>query len=249
MTLRQANGADTYYGANRFSERLRCQRSRETDAAAVQRRASECRNRAERRARQGVRWAVYGIEADHLLTLTYRENMVDVERAKRDWDGFRRAVDKHCPEWPYVLTMEFQERGAIHFHVAVKGRQDVKMLRACWWGVVGEGQGNIDVRGPARRWAGRAARWSRGKLARYLSKYLSKSFDALPVGAKRYWASADRARPVVSVFWLQARTPQGAFEQAYEIAAGGRAIGVRQWISPGGDLYWIESERPPLPPF
>ncbi len=93
--------------------------------------------RAIRRARQGVRFAVKAIGADHLLTLTYREDMQDVERLKRDWKEFNRLMRKGLPasenhrshsgvpEWKFVCIRERQERGAYHLHIAVVGRQDI----------------------------------------------------------------------------------------------------------------------------
>ena len=45
---------------------------------------------------------------------------------------FIRLVHTYFPEWLYVCVMERQERGAIHFHLGVKGYQGVDLLRSLW---------------------------------------------------------------------------------------------------------------------
>jgi hypothetical protein len=106
---------------------------------------------------------------DHLLTLTYRENVTDFDRAGTDLNRFVRLVKKHIPDFLYLAVPEKQKRGAWHWHMAVKGRQDVILLRQVWRKVVGEG--NIDVQQP------KGGQDRRLALVRYLSKYLAKGFE------------------------------------------------------------------------
>ena len=61
----------------------------------------------------------------------------------------------------------------VHPHLAVRRFQDVRLLRHCWYRMVGNEQDQVNVRGP--RSGG-----SPVKLARYLSKYVSKDLDRLP---------------------------------------------------------------------
>lgn len=59
-------------------------------------------------------------ELPFFVTLTYHENFKDCQASKRHIDNFlkryRRATDG---ELKYVWKLEFQERGAIHYHVAM----------------------------------------------------------------------------------------------------------------------------------
>ena len=126
--------------------------------------------RAQRRARSKIRQLVLSAHADHMLTLTYRENVTDFERTCNDLSKFIRLVKRKLPVWVYIAVCERQGRGAWHWHMAVKGRQDVELLRTAWRHVVVEG--NIDVSPP--RASGKEGTLA---LVRYLSKYLSKSFD------------------------------------------------------------------------
>ncbi len=125
-------------------------------------------DRASRRARSRLRQLVLSANLDHLLTLTYRENMTDFRHAGRDLGRFVRAVRTTLPDFLYVAVPERQKRGAWHWHLAVRGRQDVGLLRKLWRNVVGEG--NIDVQKPRRGENRRLA------LVKYLGKYLAKGF-------------------------------------------------------------------------
>jgi len=126
---------------------------------------------------------ILATKADHLLTLTYRGNVVDFERSCADLSKFVRLVKCRKAGWTYVAVAERQKRGAWHWHLAVCGRQDVALLRATWRRVAGDG--NIDVQ---------AAKSSRlvGSLAlvRYLGKYLAKGLaEERELNARRFRAS------------------------------------------------------------
>lgn len=137
---------------------------------------------AAKRAKQQVRLRCKAIAADRMITLTYRENMQDRERLKQDFDALRRRLGKF-QNFQYVAVSERQKRGAWHLHVAVKGRQNYRVLRAIWQSIIGVNNGNIDVRNPFKQ------KGLRHKLAAYLGKYLTKDFANHKMNEKRYWAS------------------------------------------------------------
>ena len=137
---------------------------------------------AAKRAKKQVRLRCKAIGADRMITLTYRENMVDKIRLKKDYDALRRRLGK-LGDFHYVAVAERQKRGAWHLHVAVKGRQNYRVLRAIWRSIVGQDNGNIDVRNPFRE------KGLRHKLASYLCKYMTKDFAEHAINEKRYWTS------------------------------------------------------------
>lgn len=143
---------------------------------------------AAKRAKQQVRLRCKAIAADRMITLTYRENMVDKDRLKRDFDALRRRLGK-LQSFEYVAVAERQKRGAWHLHVAVKGRQNYRVLRSIWQSIVGAENGNIDVRNPFRE------KGLRHKLAGYLAKYITKDFAEHKLNEKRYWTSRGVAVP------------------------------------------------------
>jgi hypothetical protein len=71
---------------------------------------------ASRRAKQKVRGCCKTIGAGRMVTLTYRDNMIDREKALRDWKAFLRRLGKVI-KFHYVAVIEEKERGALHFHV------------------------------------------------------------------------------------------------------------------------------------
>jgi hypothetical protein len=148
-----------------------------------------------RRARTVLtRKIIYG-KLDHLLTLTYRENVENLLSSLVDLSKFLDRVQAEIPGWRYVVVWERQKRGAIHFHLAVQGWQKVNLLRIIWRSIVGEG--NIDVK-PPRKMSGNSV-WDRVRLSRYLGKYLTKmAGEDYRLNKKTYWHSRDVENPPVS---------------------------------------------------
>ncbi|RRW87691.1 hypothetical protein EGJ54_25340 [Pandoraea apista] len=172
---------------------------------------------AAKRAKQQVRLRCKAIGADRMITLTYRENMQDKERLKRHFDALRRRLNK-IQDFQYIAVPERQRRGAWHLHIAVKGRQNYRVLRAIWQSIVGPNNGNVDVRNPFRQ------RGLRHKLAAYLGKYLTKDFAEHKMNEKRYWTSrgivVPERHPIDHI--LSDDAPRAivlAFEAAQEVGA------------------------------
>jgi hypothetical protein len=141
-------------------------------------------DRSVRRAKSRMRKLILSTNADHLLTLTYRNNMMDFNQACADLTKFIRYVRKNIPDWIYIAVAEKQKRGAWHWHLAVRGRQDIPRLRQAWLNTVKDG--NIDINPPKGK-----AQHRQLMLVRYLSKYLAKTFTENDHGlnAKRYRVS------------------------------------------------------------
>jgi|APLak6261699311_1056244.scaffolds.fasta_scaffold00770_7 hypothetical protein len=151
-------------------------------------------DRSVRRAKSRMRKLILSTNADHLLTLTYRDNMIDFNQACHDLTKFIRYVRKDLPDWIYIAVAEKQKRGAWHWHLAVKGRQDVPRLRHAWLKTVKDG--NIDINPPKGK-----AQHRQLMLVRYLSKYLAKTFTDNDHGlnAKRYRVSRGIVVPSKSI--------------------------------------------------
>lgn len=161
------------------------------------------RERSTRRARTCVRRLAKFKGLNTLLTLTYRENMVDRERMQRDFDVFMKRVRRMLPGFEYVCVFERQKRGAWHAHIAVRKLmpyylkkavmvKSYDLLRSMWRGVVGADNGNIDVSRNKR------VNRSSAKLAAYLSKYIGKTFDQAEKFVNAYSASGRALPPAVT---------------------------------------------------
>ena len=131
-------------------------------------------NESVRRARSTVRRKALTLLPDRLLTLTFRENLTDIDQAWTVFKYFCRLMrfrygDRFC----YIAVPEYQERGAVHFHLAIRGYYDVKIVRLLWRRAVGKLEGNIDITSPRR--VCRKNSWNPKRIAAYLSKYITKS--------------------------------------------------------------------------
>lgn len=201
-----------------------------------------------KRAKQAVRLRCKAIGADRMITLTYRENMQDKERLKKDWDAFRRRMGK-VKQFHYVATVETQERGALHIHCAVRGRQAYQVVRSIWQRIVGLDEfgrqaGQINVRDPHKFGFGKNGQH---KLAAYISKYISKDVDAHVLNKKHYWSSKGIVIPEKNYYSLPYGTSDvEAFTHVLALAAahnndgmvffGNQALGVC-WVATPPTLH------------
>lgn len=175
--------------------------------------------KAASRAKRRMRHLVKNMMADHLVTFTRRESEESEfwtgDQWAKAWDKFRRLLSRVIGEFPYVAILEKHKKGNFHLHVAWCGRVNVGIVRKMWLAALGGGKGcgNIDakkIKVPAG--GDRAAR-----IARYISKYVSKHFEDEPrFNKKRYWASRqsmEEARRYV----LNADTLDGARREVEEM--------------------------------
>jgi len=202
--------------------------------------------RARARATGEIRRKCLSIGADHLVTLTYRDNVEDRERVMTDLDRLRRMLSRGGYSMPYVAVLECQKRGAIHPHLAVRGFQDIRLLRRCWYKIVGKAQGQVNVKGPRPG-------TSPVKLARYLSKYISKDIDSQPreFEEHRYFCSLGITVPTERFQIVLHRDAQKSKAKIFFLMFNDtlRRVGdyctVRHWIGGAGTFGWISGFEDP----
>jgi hypothetical protein len=202
--------------------------------------------RARARATGEIRRKCLSIGADHLVTLTYRDNVEDRERVLTDLERLRRMLSRGGYSMPYVAVLECQKRGAIHPHLAVRGFQDIRLLRRCWYKIVGKAQGQVNVKGPRPG-------TSPVKLARYLSKYISKDIDSQPreFEEHRYFCSLGIAVPTERfqiVLTRNARESESKllfFMFNTTLRRVGDYCTVKHWIGGAGTFGWISGFEDP----
>jgi hypothetical protein len=197
--------------------------------------------RSATRAKQAVHHAVRSLGADHMLTLHTRENIQDRAQFFTIFQRFVRLVRekdvslvagvpmlvarKEKRVWGYVACSELQQRGAYHMHVACVGKQDLVLLRACWYVALGGNPsdkgsavlGQVDVRYREKRFSGQTDVHKTFTLVSYMTKYISKSFeDAAELGLRRYNASRSIPKPIVNkqFIWSSYANNGGGFAEA-----------------------------------
>lgn len=198
-----------------------------------ERKRAENRDRAARRARAECVARLKAIKADRMITLTYRANMRDRSRLAKDWKEFVRRI-RRVMGFEYVATHERQRRGAWHMHVAVRGRQNYRLVRSIWRSVVGDG--NVDVRNPWRE------KKLRHKLAAYMGKYIAKNAEEGELGERRLWCSKGIEQPLRESFggaftdWVE------CVNRAQELLDPGLPLVV--WYSKRRDLMFFATSNP-----
>lgn len=55
-------------------------------------------------------------DLNSFITITYKENKTDVNKCLEDWKYFLKKEKKTNPDIKYIMAIERQKRGAIHFH-------------------------------------------------------------------------------------------------------------------------------------
>lgn len=117
-----------------------------------------------------------------LLTLTYKENVQDYNKAYRDFSNFVKMVKyRFGISLKYIRVIELQQRGAIHFHVVVFNSEFVYIPYNDIYKTWGHGAVHIrkiDVMDDV----------TADRIGNYLGKYLTKSKD-IAVNKKIYTTS------------------------------------------------------------
>ena len=141
-----------------------------------------------------INWEL--LEPAYFVTLTYPACFpLDGRRVKRDLDTFRKAWARRWGSLRAVWKLEFQSRGAPHFHLALAGPQGVELdeLRAwvssSWFRVVGSGD-------PKHLAAGTQVEPLHDNPAAYFAGYVGSSR-----GAKEYQHRVPEGFESVGRFW------------------------------------------------
>jgi len=138
----------------------------------------QTRNKVRRLVNANV--GAYGYEAC-FLTFTYAMNMGDIGTAWSDWAAFMRRMRRRFGKLHALSVMEFQKRGAVHFHCIffnlppeVEERERSSREIASLWG-----HGFVDIERI------RSAR----NVGAYVCKYMNKSADDERLRGKKFFST------------------------------------------------------------
>lgn len=177
------------------------------------------------------------------------------------WDLFRRNYERaNGGKFPYVAILERHRKGNFHLHVAWLGKVNLNVVRPLWWACCGgRGQGNVQaeyIKAPE-------GCQRSDKIARYISKYVSKMFeDSGRFNKKRYWASK-QSMAEARRYVLAARTLDDAMQEMRKMLGldfgkflrldRGRFVPDSMFMFPDGSGVWLNvipdihlTEEPPF---
>lgn len=141
-------------------------------------------NNSITRSRQTLRRLVNSNpDLDKFLTLTFAENKTNVKEANRLFKAFMTEFRRRSGlNFRYIAVIEFQKRGAVHYHLVM----DTPFIDQAWlarlWGHGFIKMKHID---------------SHRNMGGYISKYLNKKrFDKRLFSKKAFWSSRNVKRPI-----------------------------------------------------
>lgn len=143
------------------------------------------RDKVFKRARTDLRRLINAnVEEDSkFLTLTFKENVVDLDYANNEFKKFIKRLNYNFNiKVKYSCVIEFQKRGAIHYHVILynlSGKVDLIKLSDIW------GNGFIKlnkINGV-------------DNVGAYVCKYMTKTQDTRLEGRKMYFSSRNLDKP------------------------------------------------------
>jgi len=120
------------------------------------------------------------------VTLTYKENMLDIHQAKADFKLFVKRLNYETnTKSKYICIPERQQRGAVHFHCLFFGLpyRPLAVFKALW------------PHGDARFERSRQLR----SIASYVSKYVSKQTFDFPKGTRILMRSRNLVIPTTLI--------------------------------------------------
>jgi len=147
-------------------------------------------------ARQKIRRIInannnqYG-EKTKFITYTFKENIKDLKKANKIWTEYCKKFKYRYGKIKYVAVVEFQKRGAIHYHVLYFNLPYIKDIKEKVGKLWGKGFVNIKTIDQVKN------------IGAYVCKYLQKEImDRRLAGEKAFFTSRNLFQP------YEIRSPQ-----------------------------------------
>lgn len=160
--------------------------------------SEENRDKSLSRARKIVMRTINcNSDLNKFLTLTFEENVTDLDYANSEFKKWIKRVNYHCFKtkksfMKYVAVIEFQKRGAVHYHILCNLPYiDVNEFQKIW------GHGFIKlnkIKGDKRRFGSSEC----DNVGAYVCKYMTKdNDDKRLIGRNSYLMSRNLNKPEV----------------------------------------------------
>lgn len=160
------------YDIKKYHECGRCHEASEEDK---KKNRAKTLNRASNRVRRLIN-ANIG-EHSKFITLTFADNVRDLKKANYEWKKFRQRLEYELGyKLQYVAVIEFQKRGAIHYHVVMFNAPYIKnkRLNELW------GNGFVKINKIKHV----------DNVGAYVTKYMTKDCDDDRLLGEKMWFSS-----------------------------------------------------------
>ena len=124
--------------------------------------------------------------------LTYpRDYPSDGKKVKKHLDVFIKRLRRRYPDIKYLWVIEFQQRGAPHFHIVVNQEIDKNWLSQNWYEVVGSGD-ERHLRAGTKIELVRSKTHAIAYLMKYLGKLDQKTVPEEYKNVGRFWSHSSK---------------------------------------------------------
>jgi hypothetical protein len=220
------------------------------DLEMLQRKAERSAQKAAGRARKSCRQKIKHAGFTQLLTLTYRANQCSLDTMRTDFARWLRIMRRLIPGFRAVYGFERQKRGAWHCHIACDRLPRLMQYKGCKvssWKVGTAVWRSVVPSGGLCFVGGRDGRFNRyssaGKIAGYVSKYLTKE-NAQGEDGRRMWDSTQGLTPELpKVFDLPDMPMADAIAMAFELRPG--EVVLKHVLGKYGDMWLLHTEPAP----
>jgi hypothetical protein len=184
-----------------------------------------------------------------MFTLTKRGRIATWGEAWKLWGKFEQMCSRRFVQFKYVVTIEPHALNGWHIHFVVKGYHHIDSMRLFWHRVLlsqprlrgikrgEESPGNVKMSdcGGGHR-----------KLAKYLAKYLGKTFEDLGDAGrvKRFASSKLITPPKIEVSWMPSCAGGEVFELHRQLEGEGwQVTGIFESSVCGAPMIWMQASR------
>ena len=154
------------------------------------------------RAKQKIYELARSNEWEYFLTLTFAKDRYDYDiLAERLRNWINRTKKNYSPNMKYIFVPELHKDGALHFHGIVSDIGNLPLVDSGHRDTNGNIIYNIDCYKMGFTTATKVT--DSGRVASYMTKYITKDLMSYSKGKKKYWASRNLIKPNITDYHIE----------------------------------------------
>ena len=152
------------------------------------------------RAKQKIYELARSNDWEYFITLTFKEDRYDYDlltERLRNW--INRTKKNYAPDMKYIFVPELHKDGALHFHGIIANIGNLPLVDSGH-----KDKGNIIYNIDCYKMGFTTATkvLDSGRVASYMTKYITKDLMSYSKGKKKYWASKNCNRPNITEYHI-----------------------------------------------
>ena len=153
------------------------------------------------RAKQKIYELARANEWEYFLTLTFAEDRYNYEKLTKKLSVWISNIKRdYAPNMKYIFVPELHKDGALHFHGIVSDIGNLPLVDSGHQDKNGNVIYNIDCYKMGFTTATKVT--DSGRVASYMTKYITKDLMSYSKGKKKYWASRNLIKPNITEYHI-----------------------------------------------